>query len=180
MNVVESESNTPSALEIKPEEKKSNKYKNITQSNHGTLPMLTDELTSINIDEMLEKEKQHNKIDSWNKLDKTAKLRKLNRFSEVYGRENKMSIKEIKSLQSFFGDCLTKNKLQKKKDVNCDKVSFEIINIPALFFNSINRNFTLKSTDAKRVSTLKSLTPKRIIIPDQDHSKIEVEMEADV
>ena len=139
-NCINESNTTSTTLEIKPEEKKSNKYKNITQSNHGTLPMLTDELTSINIDEMLEKEKQHNKIDSWNKLDKTAKLRKLNLFSEVYGRENNMSLKEIKSLQSFFGDCLTKNKLQKKKDVNCDKESCDIINIPALFFNSINRS----------------------------------------
>ena len=112
MNIVESESNTTSTTEIKPEEKKSNKYKNIIQSNHGTLPMITDELTSINIDEMLEKEKQHNKIDSWNKLDKTAKLRKLYRFSEMYGRENNMTVKEIKSLQSFFSECLSKNKLQ--------------------------------------------------------------------
>ncbi len=178
MNIVESESNTTSTTEIKPEEKKSNKYKNIIQSNHGSLPMITDELTSINIDEMLEKEKQHNKIDSWNKLDKTAKLRKLYRFSEMYGRENNMTVKEIKSLQSFFSECLTKNKLQKKKDVNCDKETCEIVNIPALFFNSINRNFTLKNTDTKRVSTLKSLTPKRISVTEK--SKIEVEVVAEL
>jgi len=72
-----------------------------------------------------------------------------------------MSVKDMKSLKAFFIDCLEKNKLQKTKDVNYDKEKREIVSIPSLFFNVANRNFTLKILDAKRVSTLKSLTPKR-------------------
>jgi hypothetical protein len=71
-------------------------------------------------------------------------------------------VKDAKSLKAFFIDCLEKNKLQKTKDVTYDKERREIIAIPALHFNQINRNFTLKIMDAKRVSTLKSLTPKRV------------------
>jgi hypothetical protein len=59
-------------------------------------------------------------------------------------------------------DCLNKAKLQKTKDVVYEKDSGEITAIPALFFNSITHNFTLKIMDSKRVSTLKSLTPKRM------------------
>jgi len=115
-----------------------------------------------NIDSILENEKQKNKSDSWNKLDKTVKIQKLHAFAEKHGRENGYPAKEVKNLKVFFVDCLNKAKLQKTKDVVYDKETGEITAIPALFFNSMTHNFTLKIIDSKRVSTLKSLTPKRI------------------
>jgi hypothetical protein len=115
-----------------------------------------------NIDSILENEKQKNKSDSWNKLDKTVKIQKLHAFAEKYGRDNGYPAKEVKNLKVFFVDCLNKSKLQKTKDVVYEKETGEITAIPALFFNSITHNFTLKIMDSKRVSTLKSLTPKRI------------------
>lgn len=115
-----------------------------------------------NIDSILENEKQKNKSDSWNKLDKTVKIQKLHAFAEKHGRYNGYPAKEVKNLKVFFVDCLNKAKLQKTKDVIYEKETGEITAIPALFFNSITHNFTLKIMDSKRVSTLKSLTPKRI------------------
>ena len=138
---------------------KQNKYKNIINIFPGS-----NETNAMNyniIDSLLEKEKLHNKTETWNKLDKTVKIQKLHIFAEKYGKDNNLPVKDIKSLKSFFIDCLEKNKLQKTKDVTYDKEKREIISIPALFFNVANRNFTLKILDAKRVSTLKSLTPKR-------------------
>lgn len=114
------------------------------------------------IDDLLEKEKIRNKSEAWNKLDKTAKIQKLHAFSEKYGKEHNLPMKEIKSLKQFFIESLEKNKLQKTKDVNYDKDIREIVSIPSLHFNSASNNFTLKNMDVKRVSTLKSLTPKRI------------------
>lgn len=118
-----------------------------------------NELT--NIDELLDMEKQYNKTETWNKLDKTLKIQKLHFFAEKYGRENNLSQKEIKALKNFLKENLEKNKLNRTKDVNYNKSSQEITSIPSLFFNSTTKNFTLKNMDAKRVSTLKSLTPKR-------------------
>jgi len=141
---------------------KINKYKNIINIFPGS-----NETNAMNyniIDSLLEKEKLHNKSEAWNKLDKTIKIQKLHIFAEKYGKENNLPVKDIKSLKAFFIDCLEKNKLQKTKDVTYDKEKREIISIPALFFNVSNRNFTLKILDAKRVSTLKSLTPKRTIL----------------
>jgi hypothetical protein len=122
---------------------------------------VNEEITYQTIETMLEKEKQHNKTETWNKLDKTIKIQKLHQFAEKYGKEHSIPIKDVKSLKAFFIDCLEKNKLQKTKDVIYEKERREITSIPALHFNQINRNFTLKIMDAKRVSTLKSLTPKR-------------------
>ena len=167
-SILKTETETQNTLEVS--DKTVNKYKNVLSSN--TSIFSNNEMTSSHIDEMLEKEKQHNKTETWNKLDKTIKMQKLHIFSEKYGKENNLSIKEIKSLKLFFSDCLTKNKLQKKKDINYDKDTSEIVSIPSLFFNNINRNFTLKITDVKRISTLKSLTPKRI----SEKNKIEEEI----
>jgi hypothetical protein len=114
------------------------------------------------VDMILESEKQNNKMDTWNKLDKTGKIIKLHAFAEKYGRTHNLPTKDIKILKTFFIECLEKAKLQKAKDVVYNKETGEIISIPSLHFNTTNQKFTLKIMDAKRVSTLKCLTPKRI------------------
>ena len=123
---------------------------------------ISSHMTSTNLDILLEKEKQNNKADSWNKLDKTVKTQALHSFAETYGKDKSMSAKDVKSLKLFFSECLKTNKLNKTKDVKYDKDARTGLSIPALFYNTLNHNFTLKNIDAKRVSTLKSLTPKRI------------------
>jgi len=134
---------------------------NTNASTHSIQPY-TNAVNMNAIDALLENEKQKNKCDSWNKLDKTVKTQKLHAFAEKYGKEHNYPAKDIKNLKMFFVGCLEKAKLQKTKDVVYDKDSGEITSIPALFFNSISHTFTLKIVDSKRVSTLKSLTPKRV------------------
>jgi hypothetical protein len=134
------------------------KYKNVI-----TNPtVITNEMNYNAIDVLLEREKQNNKNENWSKLDKTVRAQILHRFAEKYGKDNSLPAKDTKLLKQFFSDCLEKNKLQKTKDVNYDKDTKEIISIPALHFNISTHHFTLKILDAKRVSTLKSLTPKRL------------------
>ena len=126
------------------------------------VPQLTCNETKYNeIDRLLEKEKIRNKCDNWNKIDKTVKIQKLHQFAERYGKDHGYPSKDVKRLKLFFVDCLEKNKLQKTKDVTYDKGKQEIDAIPALHFNQVTHNFTLRIIDAKRVSTLKSLTPRR-------------------
>jgi hypothetical protein len=153
----------PNATETSPQ---LSKYKNVIPGmmlpNNGM-----GDSTDMNynmIDELLETEKQRNKTDAWNKLDKTQKTLNLHAFAEKYGKEHGLPVKEIKHLKSFFSDCLDKSKLQKTKDVVYNKETREIISIPALYFNNTNRAFSLKQMDPKRVSTLKSLTPKRNVV----------------
>ena len=115
----------------------------------------------FDIDEILDHDNHHNKTESWNKLNKTLKTQKLHQYSEKYGKEHKYSAKEIKQLKQFFSQCLDNQKLQKASEVIYDKTTQEIKNIPSLYFHPTNRAFTLRA-DAKRVSALKSLTPKRV------------------
>ena len=129
------------------------------------------EITTTNLDLMLENEKQQNKTESWNKLDKTIKTQCLHAYAEKYGKDKSMSAKEIKELKTFFSDCLRLNKLKKAKEVIYDKDSRAVTNVPALAFNMLNHNFTLRIIDPKRVSTLKSLTPKRVKTPDANKTE---------
>ena len=123
---------------------------------------IPDTMNYSAVDSLLEKEKQYNKTETWNKIDKTVKIQKLHSFAERYGRDQGLPVKEIKNLKVFFVDCLDKSKLQKTKDVIYNKDTREITSIPALHFNTDKHHFTLRIIDAKRVSTLKSLTPKRL------------------
>jgi len=115
------------------------------------------------VDHLLEKETQKNKTESWNKLNKTMKIQKLNHYAEKYATEHKYSEKELGNLKTFFLESLERGKLQKTKEVVYDKDQQQIDEIPGLFLHPHNHNFTLRIVDTKRVSTLKSLTPKRIL-----------------
>ena len=118
-------------------------------------------LNASDVDALLEKEKLRNKGDVWIKLDKTMRIQRLNDYADTYGKENDMSSKDIRLLRNFFKNCLDKNKLNKAKDVVYNKETRIITSIPALHFNQVTKTFTLKIMDTKRVSTLKSLTPKK-------------------
>jgi hypothetical protein len=135
-----------------------------SKSSHRIYPQHThksDDLLTLNIDAILENEKINNKTETWNKLDKTFKMQKLTLFAEKYISTNQIVDINVDSLINFFNNCLNDKKLQKKKDLVYDKKTYEIIEIPSLHYNTINRSFSLKNLDTKRISTLKYLTPKR-------------------
>ena len=170
---------------INTEEKKT-KYKNKTLPNIysnlytaspyiETINSVNSEVNSQMIDRILENEKQHNKTETWNKLNKTVKIQKLYTYAEKYKKEHSITTKEMKDLKTFFIDCLEKNKLNKTKDLIYNKEKQEIEFIPGLFFHTETNNFTLKNFDKKRVSTLKSLTPKKPvkIMEENDDEKLQ-------
>lgn len=116
--------------------------------------------------EILDKETQLNKKDAWNKLDKTVKLQKLYEFADRYVVSEEIagtqsaSARNPVNLKLFLSESLNKGKFQKAKDVVYNKESGNITSIPSLVFNNLNKAYTLKIMDPKRVSTLKSLAPK--------------------
>ena len=121
------------------------------------------EMCSDELNKLLDQEKLQNNSDVWNKINKTIKLQKLNLFSNEYGEKNKYTEKDILKLKSFFSDCLEKKKLQKNKDVIYDREKGIVIDVPGLHYQPHSQHtFTLRILDqTKRVSTLKSLAPKR-------------------
>jgi hypothetical protein len=113
-----------------------------------------------NLEKYLENEKNNSKNEPWCKLDKTIKTQKIAEYAKSYKEEKKLTDEESALLVSFLKDCLDKKKLQRVKDVIYDKAVGIIKDIPALSYTKQTKHFTLKNID-KRVSTLKSLTPKK-------------------
>jgi hypothetical protein len=114
-----------------------------------------------NLEKFLENNKTKNQSEPWSKLDKTVKTKKILTFAENYSKEKNYEHEELNLLIAFLKDCLDRKKLQRVKDVDYDKDSGEIKDIPALHFNKATKHFTLKNID-KRISTLKSLPPKKV------------------
>jgi hypothetical protein len=134
-------------------------YKNmLLTGNYGVIK--PDVVTHPNIDDILEKEKNSNKGEPWNKLDKSAKVMKLKEFSMQHGKEQGQVLtdNEISALYQFLLVNLEQKKLARAKDVIYDKVTGTITSIPCLLFNATLKKFTLKRCE-KRQSTLKSLAP---------------------
>jgi hypothetical protein len=113
-----------------------------------------------NLEKFLEAEKINNSNEPWCKLNKTIKTKKLLEFVDIYSKNNNLQEEESKLLISFLKDSLDKKKLSRVKDVIYDKVAGIVKEIPALTYTESNKHFTLKNID-KRVSTLKSLAPKK-------------------
>ena len=113
-----------------------------------------------NLEKFLEEEQKYNSNEPWCKLNKTIKTKKLIEFVELYSKEHNLNEEDVKIMITFFKDSLDKKRLSRVKDVVYDKINGIIKEIPALTYNKSTRHFTLKNID-KRISTLKSLTPKK-------------------
>jgi hypothetical protein len=110
-----------------------------------------------NIEEFLSKETKINKGETWNKLDKTEKIKQINEYidNEIIPTHNLSPI-ETEELKLYLSTCLDRKKLLCVKDVQYNKTLYKINNIPCLHFNTTTRKFTLKRNE-KRLSTTNSL-----------------------
>ena len=135
------------------------KYKTMIL-NGTSWPEIKSATNLDNLDKFLENEKINNSSEPWSKLDKTAKIKKLTLYADNYKKEADLSEEEYQQLISFFKDCLDRKKLQRVKDINYNKDTGEIKDIPALHYNKTTNHFTLKNID-KRISTIRGLAPKK-------------------
>jgi hypothetical protein len=140
-------------------ELKNIKYKTMLL-NGNPLQETKSENDMSNLDKFLEDEKNNNVNEPWCKLNKTVKTKKLIEYVEKYKTDKCLDDEEEKLLTIFLKDCLDRKKLLRVKDVIYDKTNGTIKEIPALAYTKINKHFTLKNMD-KRVSTVKSLAPKK-------------------
>jgi hypothetical protein len=159
-NSIISESSTIEVNNDECQELKNIKYKTMLL-NGAPLHETKSENDLSNLDKFLEDEKNNNVNEPWCKLNKTMKTKKLLEFVENYTKEKELDEEETKLLTSFLKDSLDKKKLSRVKDVIYDKTTGIVKEIPALVYTKTNKHFTLKNID-KRVSTLKSLAPKKL------------------
>ena len=158
-------------------ELKNIKYKTMLL-NGNPLQETKSENDMSNLDKFLEDEKNNNVNEPWCKLNKTVKTKKLLEYVEKYKTDKCLDGEEEKLLTIFLKDCLDRKKLLRVKDVIYDKTNGSIKEIPALAYTKINKHFTLKNMD-KRVSTVKSLAPKKAqgTIKNKNVQKVEINNE---
>jgi len=134
-------------------------YQTMLLNNKSNINSKTQSECSGEIENFLLKEQEINKKKTWGKLSKANKLKKLIKYSKVYGEKNNLTEDLIKKLQGYFVEELGKKKLQKVKDVIYDIEKGEIKNIPKLVFLKERKKFTIKRD--KKTSTLRCLAPKK-------------------
>uniref|UniRef100_A0A6C0BRK9 Uncharacterized protein n=1 Tax=viral metagenome TaxID=1070528 RepID=A0A6C0BRK9_9ZZZZ len=137
------------------------KYKSIYLNNNYTnaTPNTKNSCAMELIDNFLEKEKETNKSQPWNKLNKKNKVEKIIHYCNVFSEENSFSESNNEELQRYLLKALDNKKFTKIKDINYNKEDGVIKDIPGLFFDKKKKIFTIKNQD-NRVSTSKNLAPK--------------------
>lgn len=141
------------------QELKNIKYKTmlLNGNNKKTLNCVIKDVA--NLDLILDTESEKSKRESWNRLDKSAKMNKINEYIKKIAPTHKLTNKEIDSLKSYLSQNLDKKVLQRNKDVVYTKESGILENIPTLHFNNSTRKFTLRKQS--QLSALKTLGPTR-------------------
>ena len=140
------------------QELKNIKYKTMLLSgNKKTLNTIINDISNLDI--ILENETENSKKESWNRLDKSAKMNKINEYIKTLTPTYKLTKAEIETLRTYLSTNLDKKNLQRNKDVTYIKDSGILESIPSLHFNNNTRRFTLRKQSQQ--SALKSLGPTR-------------------
>ena len=140
------------------QELKNIRYKTmLINGNKKTLNTIINDISNLDI--ILENETENSKKESWNRLDKSAKMNKINNYIKTLTPTYKLTKQEIETLRSYLSTNLDKKNLQRNKDVTYIKDSGILESIPSLHFNNTTRKFTLRKQS--QPSALKSLGPTR-------------------
>ena len=138
------------------------KYINIYDSNHYISNCNVNTTASENdIDSFLEKERNTNLNEPWNKLNKTDKLSKMKIFSKSYIIAENMNIEYEDKLYKFLKSNLENKRIQKVKDIVYDKITGVIIEVCGLKYMSEVGRFYLSKPGDQSVSTSKNLGPQK-------------------
>ena len=96
------------------------------------------------LDQLLSQETVSNVADSWVKLDKTTRIKKLKTYVRTKLSE-RLELNEVEADKCL--RYMVRNmdrQLRRVKDVEYDKESGEVMDIPAFEFNAKSRAFTMK------------------------------------
>tara|TARA_B100001057_G_scaffold415334_1_gene432834 strand:- start:15 stop:488 length:474 start_codon:yes stop_codon:yes gene_type:complete len=140
------------------QELKNIKYQTMLLTGSDKIKEPLQNVKSDSINSFLEKETISNKKESWNKLNKTTKIKLLYEYAETISISHLLNNLELKSLKLYLKGCLDRKQLQHVKDITYDKDTQKILSIPNLTFK--DKKFSLKRSE-RRVSTLKSLAPQK-------------------
>ena len=140
-------------------ELKNLEYKNVLMYGNNLKP--NDQSIDVSeLEEFLNKESELNKLDLWPKLDKTIKISKLDKYRQILKEKYNLTDDELLKLKNYFLYCLDRKYFSRIKDIDYNRETGIIENIPNLVFKEDTRTFYIKKSE-KHGTTLKSLAPKK-------------------
>ena len=163
-NIIDSSSNKINNKSKKSDycqELKNIEYKTMLLNGTSLIPDKNNKNNNIErITNFLDNESDANKKEPWIRLDKTQKIKKIYEYTNSLINKYNLTNEELVNFQQYLLRYLERKNLTKAKDVNYNKETGIIQNIPNLFFNDNTRSFYFKKDD-KHVSTVKSLPPDK-------------------
>lgn len=134
--------NTGKSKECK--EYNSLKYRTMIMTGKDIDQKLEHESSQQELDKFLLEEQTANEKQSWSKLSKTERLKKIDTFiNNRFVGEYSLQEEEIESLNAFVNKLLERKKLVKSTELFYNEETGMIEEIPALLFNNKTRRFTL-------------------------------------
>lgn len=134
--------NTGKSKECK--EYNSLKYRTMIMTGKDIDQKIEHESSQQELDKFLMEEQTANEKQSWNKLSKTERLKKIDIFiKNHFVNQHSLQEEEIESLNAFVNKLLERKKLLKSSELFYNEETGIIEEIPALLFNSKSRRFTL-------------------------------------
>lgn len=120
------------------------KYRTMIMTGKDIDKKLECESSQQELDKFLLEEQNANEKQSWNKLSKTERLKKLDLFiTNWFVKEYSLQEDETHSLKALINKLLERKKLVKSSELFYNEETGLIEEIPALLFNRKTRRFTL-------------------------------------
>lgn len=134
--------NTGKSKECK--EYNSLKYRTMIMTGKDIDQKIEHESSQQELDKFLLEEQTANEKQSWSKLSKTERLKKIDTFiNNRFVGEYSLQEEEIVTLNAFVNKLLERKKLVKSTELFYNEETGMIEEIPALLFNNKTRRFTL-------------------------------------
>lgn len=119
---------------------------------------LLHESSQQELDKFLQDEQTANEKQSWCKLSKTERLKKIDSFiADIFVKQYSLSEEETENLKGFVNKLLERKKLLKTNELSYNEENGTIDEIPALLFNNKTRRFTLN----KNLSTMQKKSKRK-------------------
>lgn len=163
-NNVEPEMIDTTTIEPSCTELKNIKYKMRLMNPLNNSEIKTNNNSYANLQIFLDDEKNKNKLETWNKLNKSIKNKKVEEYVYKYIQDNNCEDIDKDYMCIYLQSRINQGKLSKNKEVIYDKNTGVIKDIPGFIYNKHTKHVTIKNIDSKHVSTLKNLKTSLKII----------------
>ena len=136
------------------------KYKTMIMTGQNIDNKITNESSQQQLHDFLLNEKMNNQKQTWSKLSKTEKIRKIDRYiKETLNTKHRLTAEESDKLKTFVHNLIERRRLIKSTEICYDEDTGMVVDIPAVSFNSKARRFTLNREVSQ--TTNKSTTQRR-------------------